>query len=119
MDKLTPYDVLIGILMHFPNGKTSFRANSYGYREFIDFLEEESGNYSVLRGFTRGDLEDGLDVLTTGGMIQWSTATPKVKEFNPEAIKHAYDRFKKRELLGEKGVEEVKDLSRKFVERFG
>ena len=115
MEKLTSYDVFIGIFKHFPKGKTAFHAD---YCDIIDFLDEALEEYTLLNQFTRGEIEGGLSTLIGARMLRWWTSTPHIKEFNPDDISYVYTYYKKEKLFGEKGLAEVKDLSRKFAERF-
>lgn len=116
MGDFTAYDILIGMLKHFPEGKTTFRAD---YCDIIDFLDKELEKYPSLNRFTRSEIEGGLSTLIGGRMLQWNTAMPHIKQFKLHEINYAYTHFKKNELLGEEGLREVKDLSRNFVNAFG
>jgi len=113
---LTPYDIFIGILYNFPGGRNRFNA---GCSSIIDFIEEQSEKYSILKRFTRSEFYSGLDVLLTGRMLNCNMCNLNEKEFSPRAVAYSFENFSKAELFGEDGLKELKDLSRKFVERFG
>jgi hypothetical protein len=115
MEKFTAYDVLIGMLNHFPKGKNTFYAD---YCDIIDFLDEELKKYQVLNVFTRSQIEGGLSTLIGSRMLQWNIATPQRKQFRPREIDSAFVNFKKGELFGEKGLREVRCLSERFAEVF-
>lgn len=115
-EKLTPYDIFIGVLLNFPKGKNRFIGN---YSDILDFLEEQKQNYSMLKRFTRSQFEDGLNILLTGGMLAWWSSSPRTKEFNPKTIAYSFKTYNKERLFGEEGMKQVKDLSGKFVETFG
>lgn len=113
--RLTPYDIFMGILYNFPKGKNTFTGS---LSSIIDFIEEQSKKYSILKRFTRSQLYTGLDILVSGTMLEYTMSNPNKKEFSPRAVAYSYERFCKKELFGEEGLKELKDLSKKFVERF-
>jgi hypothetical protein len=115
MGKITAYDVFIGIFANFPKEKNRFRGY---YSDVIDFLAEQRKNYSILKGFTREELEGGLDNLSDAGMLGYLTYSPGIKEFRRGAVDSSFKDFNKEGLFGEEGMKEVKDLSEKFVEKF-
>jgi hypothetical protein len=115
VERLTLYEILIGILRNFPESKTKFKCH---YGDILSFLHKESREYSILSRFTLNDMERGVSALLTKGIIKMNSATPYIGEFNPETIAHSYEKSIRAELFGERELKEVRDLSRKFAEEF-
>jgi len=110
MYSFTAYDVMVAMLKHLPEDRTSFHAD---YNAMIDFMTEE-----LKKNFTRSEVEGGLSVIIGSGMLHWSSDMSDRKELNKQQINLVYSKFKKEELLGEDGLKTAKDLSAKFAERF-
>lgn len=117
MEESIAYDVFIGIFHNFPRGKTDFR---YNPEKIADFILENKRNYRLLENLTREEVLKALQVLDAAHIVQGIPLElmPRVRTFNHETMDYSFREFNRlRFRLSD--LDQVKDLSRRFVEQFG
>ena len=111
----TAYDLFLGIFTSFPKKQNVI----YGFLEEIkEFLLGESMNYPSLKRFTRSELDNGLAALFSSKTLCLDNDNPRRKYIDLNVADYAFEQYHKKELFGEEGMRDIKELSIKFLERF-